>query len=193
MRIIHHEKNKLTPQEELLMYTNPRQFYIDPKHTYVSPVFQAADRLVAERHKNDPEVVTKPIEVPMPFIHGCPGANGPIIVTKDWYVKTEKKRLANRAKDKRIDQEEMMELLARRDRLRGKLGCLNPMKKEDAKQIVKINIKLRDLQAELEMLQHQSGINLNQLDHGSRFNRFIGRVKNFFKRVKKFLTLTMKS
>ena len=163
---------------------NAKQFYISPDSNIPYP-FREADRIMTELHKNDPEPAWEPIVVPMPFIKGCPGANGPVIVTKDWYVKTEKKRLANRSKDRRIMQEEMMELLVRRDRIRAKLGTLDPCKKEDGKMIVKLNIKLRDIQAELEMLQDQSTIKLEELDHGTRFDRFVGRIKNFFRRIGK--------
>ena len=161
-----------------------QQFYIS-SDSNIPYVFREADRIMAEKHKNDPEIVKEPIVVPMPFIKGCPGANGPIVVTKDWYVKTEKNRLASLGKEKRIMQQEMMDLLARRDRIRAKLGELNPAKKEDSKQIVKLNIKLKDIQAELEMLQDQSHVDLNELDHGTRFDRFIGRIKNFFRRIGK--------
>lgn len=156
----------------------------------VPQVFLDADRQTAELHKNDPRVITTPKRVPMPFIEGCKGAKGPIIVTEDWYVKQEKKRLAKKAQEKRDMQIEMMQLISHKDRLKFKLGELDPSKKSDAKKIIAINIKIKDIEAELKVLQEQSGINLNELDHGSRLGRYVGHFKRFVrktaKKVKRF-------
>ena len=113
--------------------------------------------------------------VEMPFIKG--NGDGPIVVTEDWYVKKTKKREAQRAKKRRGLQVEMMELLAKRDRIRHKLGELDPSKKKDAKKIINYNIALRDIQAQLEMLEQQSGVRIEELDHGTKLSRVWNRVK----------------
>ena len=150
-------------------------------------VFIAADDLIKERHKNDPKVITEPKKVKMPFIKGVPGVRGPIIVTEDWYFKKEKKRLAKRALDKREMQIEMMELLTKKDRLRYKASSLDITKKKDAKKLVEINTKIKDINAELELLQDQSGIVISQLDRGTKISRIVGHIKTMIrKKVKAF-------
>ena len=84
-----------------------------------------------------------------------------------------------------MTQIEMMQLIAERDRLQYKLGQLNPGKKRDAKQIVAINVKLKDIEVELESLQKITGVNLNQLDHGSKFGMFVGKIKRIYKKCVK--------
>lgn len=168
---------------------NTANFYL-PGAT-IPKIFLEADRQMAiKREQEEKEIVTEPIEVPMPFIHGTPGVRGPLVITKDWYVKAEKERLAKKAKMKRDFQIEMMQLIAQRDQINMKLGELDPGKKKDAKKIVWANIKLKDIDAELQMLQEQSHINLNELEHGTQFARFVGafkrKINKFKKKVKKF-------
>lgn len=170
------------------MLVSPAAFYL-PGAT-IPEIFLEADRQYMEEHKNDPIPVTKPIKVPMPFIHGVKGVKQPIIITEDWALKKKKKELKRRAEDLKEMQIEMMQLIAKRDRLRLKLGELDPANKKDARRIVSYNVQLKDIEADLSMLQDQSGINLNELDHGSRLARFIGGMKRWVKRkvkkVKKF-------
>lgn len=129
------------------------------------------------------EYVKEPIEVPMPFIHG--DTDGPIVVTKDWYVKTKKERLYSNAEDMKEVQIELMQLIAERDRLKYKLGQLNPGKKRDAKIRAAICIKLKDIEVEIESIQRFYGIDLNTLDRGSKLGRFVANVKKVFKTIKK--------
>lgn len=152
---------------------------------------QINDRLAGRPRKpNEDEIVKEPPVIDMPFIKGDPNKKGPLIVTKDWFVKTKKKQLTRIAKEKKALQIEMMQLLGKRDALRIKLGRLDPGNMKDAKKIVSINITLRDIDATLSMLQDQSGIDLEELDHGTKFQRAVGRAKRavggFFKKVKKF-------
>lgn len=155
----------------------------------VPEVFLEADRQMNARNRKE-KTITEPKVVKMPFIHGTPGVEGPLVVTEDWYIKEEKKRLAKNAKTKKEMQVEMMRLIAQRDRLNIKLGQLDPGKKKDSKKIVYINIKLKDIDAELKMLQEQSHINLDELDHGTKFSRYVGYFKRKLhqigKKIKKF-------
>lgn len=150
------------------------------------------DRLIPKVFKNAEEapiekkIVTEPKKIPMPFIDGRTDTNkGPICITEDWYVKCKKKELADIAKDRKNAQIEMMQLIAERDRLRYKLGKLDMSKKKDSKMAVAINVKIKDINAELESLQAITGININSLDKGSRFGRFVGKCKRIFRKVKK--------
>ena len=162
-----------------------------PKPKRKLTVFEEADLQMKELHKNDPKPLREPKKIPMPFIAGCPGAEPVVFVTEDWFVKHEKKRLAHLAENKRDMQIDMMELLCQKDRIKRKLGSLNTYKKKDSKKIVKLNTKLRDIDAELEALEQYSGVNVRALEEGSRFDRFIGRVKKkiikVFKGIKKFV------
>jgi len=150
----------------------------------VPKIFLEADRQMNEANP-EPKIITKPKEVPMPFIQGCKGAKGPIVITEDWYVKEKKKQLARIAENKKDAQIEMMQLIADRDRLRYKLGKLDGSKKKDSKMIVAINVKLRDIDAELKALQDIAGVNIENLDKGSKLGRFVGRIKKIFKTAKK--------
>ena len=124
-------------------------------------------------------------EIPMPFIKGDGSKKRKVIITEDWYVKQKKKHAAERAMDKKDMQLEMMRLVAKRDRIRYKLGELNPHKKKDSKKIIAYNEELKDIDAQLKMLQEQSGIKLDELDHGTKLGRFVGKIKRAWKRFTK--------
>ena len=156
-----------------------REFYL-PGAT-VPKVFRDMDKIMWEKYKDTPDPVLEHFDIPMPYIHGTPGVEGPFIVTKDWYVKQKEK-----VKVKREMEIEMMKLLAERDVVMAKLGELDPTDKHDSKKILNLNIRLKDINAELEMYQKQSGVNMTELEHGTRFDRFVGRIKRTVKKnVKK--------
>ena len=163
------------------------QFYIDTKS--VPTIFKIADREMEKRYPPN-DRMTKPREIPMPYIDSNPNVQGPVYITNDWYYKKKKKKMVEKAKEKRDVHIEMIQLLARKDMLRIKLGELDPGKKQDSKKIAAINVDIKDIDAELEMLSWQYGINIEELDKGSRLGRFIGRlkrnVKKVVKQVKKF-------
>lgn len=152
-------------------------------------IFDLAD-MERDKYYKKEKIVTKPREIPMPRIEGCPGANKIVYVTEDWYLEKKKKKQTNRAKEIRDMEIEMMKLLANRDRLRIKLGELDSANKRDSKKIVAINVKLKNIAAEIEMLERQSGIHLDELDKGSRVGRFLGNFKKagkkLIKKAKKF-------
>lgn len=158
------------------------QFYIDTKS--VPDVFKIADREMEKRYPKE-DRMTKPREIPMPYIDSNPNVKGPIYVTKDWYFKKKRKNMIEKAKEKRDVHIEMIQLLARKDMLRHKLEELDPGKKKDSKRIAAINITIKDVDAELEMLSLQYGINVEKLDHGTRLGRFIGRMKIKIKKIAK--------
>lgn len=143
---------------------------------------------IYKNNKNEKEVkeekMTDIIEVPVPFISGDEN-HGPLIITEDWYVEKRKEELADYSHNMKDIQIHMMQLIAERDRLKYKLGELNPGSKKDAKKIVSFNVKLRDIEAELTSYQQIYHINLDEVDKGSKLGRFIGRIKRTFKTAKK--------
>lgn len=153
--------------------------YLDDR--LMPKVFKTAEEPAVEE-----KIITKPKTIPMPFIDGRTDTNkGPVVITEDWYVKCRKKELAEIAKDRKAAQIEMMQLIAERDRLRYKLGKLDMSKKRDSKIAVAMNVKIKDINAELESLQSITGININTLDKGSRLGIFVGKCKRLFHKVKK--------
>lgn len=163
------------------------QFYLDG--SAVPDVFKIADRAMEAEYKPI-KIVTAPREVPMPRIHGCPGAEGPLFVTEEYYTKKKEKMMVKRAKEKKEMELEIIKLLAQRDRIRFKLGELDSTKKSDAKKIVNYNARLRQIERDLSMWETQSGIHIDELDHGSKIGRFLGHlkygVKKTAKKIKKF-------
>ena len=151
---------------------------VHDEHYYLDPLDNSKPT-----EKREPKKPRK--EVPMPFIKGDGKKKSKVIITEDWYVKQKKKHAVERAMDKKDMQREMMRLLAKQDRIRHKLGQLNPNKKKDSKKIVAYNEELKDIDAQLKMLEAQSGCKLDELDHGTRFGKFVGKIKHAWKRFKK--------
>ena len=176
---------KITRKE---IYDMNEQFYIDTKS--VPEIFRIADREMEKLYPKSDRLTT-PREIPMPYIDSNPNVQGPVYVTNDWYFKKKKKKMINRAKEQRDVHIEMIQLLSRKDMLRTKLGELDPGKKRDSKKIAAINISIKDIDAELDMLSMQYGINLQELDKGTRLGRFLGRLKRkskkIIKKVKKYI------
>ena len=85
---------------------------------------------------------------------------------------------------------EMIQLIARRDMLKKKLGELNPGKKKDSKKIAAINIELINIREDLDEITAMSGLNITDIDNGTRLGRFLGRLKikakKIWKKTKKF-------
>lgn len=158
------------------------EYYLDPAS--VPEIFKIADQEMEKYYKKE-KIVTKPREIPMPRIEGRYGANGPVFITEDWYLEMKRKQQTEQARDRRDMEVRMMKLLANKERLRFKLGELDPSKKQDSKKIVAINVKLKDIAAELQMLEMQSGIHLDELDSGSKLGRFSGMLKQKWKKLRK--------
>lgn len=163
------------------MFGSPEYYIPGAK---VPKIFKEADRQMNEKYP-EPEIVTEPIEIPMPFIEGCPGVKGPLIITKDWYIKRKKKEIAKISKGQKEMQIEIMQLIAERDRIRYKIGQLNPAKKKDALKIAALNVKLRDCVEGIDALVTLADVKLDKLDHGSKLGQFIGQLKCIYKDVKK--------
>lgn len=155
----------------------------------IPEVFKCADRIMAEKYPQPVKAKRKKV-VPMPDINSNPNIEGPLCVTQEWYDKKSAKKEKKRRKEQREYEIEMIQLVARRDLLRKKLGELNPGKKKDSKRIAAINIELTNIRDDLKMLETQSGLHIDEIDKGTKLGRFIGKikmkVKKAAKKVKKF-------
>lgn len=158
-------------------------------------VFKIADQKVAEEVKDNPRVLPNgkyQYEIPVPFLHVPENKKkGPVIVTNDWYVQKKKDWVAKVSKEKRVLQEEMMDCLTDKDIIKEKLSRLDPSKPKNKKKIIKLNMKIRDIDAELQMLSQQCEKPVQQMERGSRFDRFISKIKRCFhwvgNKIKKFV------
>lgn len=162
------------------------EFYLDKQ--YVPKIFLDADKVMESEYK--PLKENKPIEKPMPRIEGVPGVKGPLYVTEDWYIEKQRKRELKRLKEQKAAQIEMINLLAQKDCLRHKIGKLDPSKKRDAKRIAAMNVRIRDIDAELRFLEIENDCKVKDIDRGTKFGRVVGHVKRFTrkigKKIKKF-------
>lgn len=141
-------------------------------------------KIYKEDYQKPLEVVTEEIEVPMPCIVGEPD-KGPIVITKDWYVKHKKKQMAHYASNRKDAQIKVMQMLADIDRLRYELGHLDPGDKKDSKKIVAINVRIKDMEADIESLEFLYDFKMDKLDLGSRLGKFMYKLKKTFKSIKK--------
>ena len=162
------------------------QFYLGSN---VPEVFRIADaQMEAENPKK--EYVREPYEVPMPTIGSNPNVEGPIHMTKEEYEKRKIKQERKREKKTREAEIEIIQYLAREEMIRSKLAKLDPCKKKDSKKIAAYNIELKNLRANIEMLQDQYGIKIDSLDRGNKVSRFFARLKRkvdkVIKKVKKW-------
>ena len=171
-------------KEENSMY---EQFYID--RNVVPEVFLQVDKIMEKEFKNNKEP-RRIIEKPMPRIEGTPGVEGPLYITEDWFIKKSRKRELKRLKEQKEASIEMINLLAQKDCIRNKIGQLDPSKKRNIRRIAAMNVRIKDIDAELKILETESGCKIDDIDRGSKFGRIIGRIRRFsrkaFKKVKKF-------
>lgn len=157
--------------------------------SHLPQVFIDADRMKEEQFPT-PRFVRKEYEVPMPVIDSCGLIHGPLKVTHPWYQTEKLKKMINYEKMKRSDEVKAIQLLAKRDLYRSKLSKLDPSKKHDAKLIAAYNIELHNIDIDLQCVRMQTGVDIEQLDHGTRVGRFMARMKKkavkMFKKVKRF-------
>lgn len=162
------------------------QFYLGSN---IPEVFRIADRQVDAENPNK-EYVREPYEVPMPSIQSNPNVEGPIHMTKEEYEKRKIKQQKKREKKTREAEVEIIQYLAREEMIKSKLAKLDPCKKKDSKKIAAYNIELKNLRANIEMLQEQYGIKIDSLDRGSKVSRFFARLKKkatrIFRKIKKW-------
>lgn len=162
---------------------NPADFYID--YDTVPDIFKQADRKVAEEHKDDPNIVNKTKEIPMPFVTG-PSSHKQVFVTEDWYVKKKKKKAKHMAMERKDAHTEIIELLMKKDRIKHKMSKLDPTKKKDSKKLLKNNVKLNDIDTEIQVLEKFNNIDAKEVEKGSRGMRlYYGTKRVIHKKVHK--------
>lgn len=156
--------------------------YFDEQGNYdPGKIDRVKEEYLKRKQEKEAQQKRNTVEIPIPFIEGD-GTKGPIYISKDWYVKKKKKKIKKNAKESKAVQIELMQALAKRDKVLKKLAALDPIKKKDSKKIVKLNIKLKDLELEIDALQRQVGTDLNELNHGTKWQQ---RWESFKKKIKK--------
>lgn len=163
-------------------------------------IFREDDIRIALRdHRFDYKIVREPKPVPMPIIKHYDENNmyrPPLIVTTDWYCEKAEAQAIQNAKNHKLDQIDAMELIIERDRIRDKLGLLDRRKPKDAKRILKLNCKLRDIDAQIKWLEDACGKHNQKVDYGSTFGRKCRRIKEMATKagraVKKVVKKTIK-
>lgn len=121
----------------------------------------------------------------MPTITENRGAEGPLKVTEEWYIAQKQKQERRFVKKKREAEIDMIQLIARKEMLRAKLGELNPAKSKDSKRIAAINIELVNIDNMMAQLEMETGVSPTELDHGTKVGRFLGRLKQRVKKIGK--------
>ena len=156
------------------------QYYLSKD---IPEIFKIADEVMAKKYPKPQKAKVK--KVPMPDIHSNPNVEGPLYCTQEWYDKKVAKREKKYRKEKREAEEEVIQLIARRDYLNKKLGELNPGKKKHIKKIAKINIEMENIKDDIQMWKDQYDVNIDQLDKGTKLSRFVGKIKTGFKKAVK--------
>ena len=142
---------------------------------------QHVDRL----YPDPEEVVRRPIKVEPPMIHSNPNVHGPLKATKKWYTQEKQKAMCQYAETKAEAERETFHLW------RKNLSTLDPTKRKDVKRIAALNCRLNVISTYLESYQVQYGLDIKELEYGSKVKRFLNKgkqkVKKFEKKVKKTL------
>lgn len=131
---------------------------------------------------------------PMPRIQSSDTIQGPLRVTEEFKRAHEEKVKERMRKDFqegiKAYEKKIIDQLAKKARYQKNISKLNPNDPKEHKKIVVLNFKIRRINEKLEILQKESGINLNNINTGSRLERFINFVKEtatkIVKKVKKF-------
>lgn len=111
----------------------------------------------------------------------------------------EKEEALRLAEEERLRKEEekkqaevdIIQLIARRDYLKGQLSKLNPYKRKDAIKIATINVELNNIEQAMQTLRNEYGIQRREIEQGSwasrTFNKIKTKVGNFWRKAKKFV------
>lgn len=159
-------------------------------------IFRAVDKAMdpvlrqefIDIYHRDPD--EKIVKFPQPRIKSAGGIIAPICVTEDWYLSQERKLDLEKQKEQKSAKVVMINLLTERDRLRYKIGKLDPTTTKGARKIALINIEIKNIEREIEILEEQNGCKCPEIDRGSKIGRTIGHIerglKKFKKKCKKF-------
>ena len=151
----------------------------------IPEIFKIGMAQVDARFPKPLDTIRTPIKVPMPTIESNPNVLGPIKVTRKWYVEEKQKLMMEKSQTKAEAEMTVIQLLAQRERVQSMLAKLDPSKKKDSKKIAALNCKLDVIDRNLAGYRAQYGIDIENLDHGSRVGRWMGRVKKKIKKIVK--------
>lgn len=104
-----------------------------------------------------------------------------------------KKQKEEREYEERKQRAEIaaIELMARKEYLLNKLDTMDFSKKKSSSKIADINIELKSIDYELNRLRTEYGIEIKEINNGSKVKRFFRSVKSKFhkigKKIKKFM------
>lgn len=112
---------------------------------------------------------------------------------KNTIAKLEKRESKIRAQEEKLMirlprkeyETKIIKLLSRKELITKQLAELNPKKPKDMKKIAHINFRIKSINEELLDIQELSGIELKNLNKGSRLERFVAWIKSQKERVVK--------
>lgn len=101
------------------------------------------------------------------------------------YFMKEKKKYIKRNRYNKKCQFEMIELMARKERIIEKIKSFVPSKDKDHEKLNKWYVDIRNIDAELKFLEMESETNLDDVFNDSKFERYKIRQQRKFKKIKK--------
>lgn len=106
-------------------------------------------------------------------------------------LKKKQKEEREREEQKQRAEIASIELMARKEYLLNKLETMDFRKKKSASKIADINIELKSIDFELNRIRTEFGIDIKEINNGSKVKRFFRKVKSKFhrfgKKTKKFV------
>lgn len=110
------------------------------------------------------------------------------IEANDWSKKHKKAKKEKPQPTRKDIETQLMMLIIERDRLKHKLCGLNPYTKKDAEKMMKLNVKLQDIEYVIKDIQQTTGVTMSGVTYyGNAFERFLDSIKRKFQAAKKKL------
>lgn len=110
------------------------------------------------------------------------------IDSNDWSKKHKKPKKEKPQPTRKEIETQLMMLVIERDRLKHKLCGLNPYTKKDAEKMMKLNLKLQDIEYVIKDIQQTTGVTMSGVTYyGNAFERFLDGIKRKFQTAKKKL------
>lgn len=94
----------------------------------------------------------------------------------------ELKKQRKLAQEKKEAELKSIELQSELEHIHSKLGTLNASKKKDAKKLAAYNIRIKEIEQELDELREKYKIEIKEIDRGSKVTNFLTKVKRGFKK-----------
>jgi hypothetical protein len=139
--------------------------------------FKDADEYMAKKHPKE-KLIRRVREIPVPDIDSNENVNGPFAMTEEEYLRLRAEK-DERNLNKRDQAEiEMIRLVAKREMLNKQLSKLDIGKKKDAKKMAAINIELKYIEEDIQIIEMKSGVDAKELLKGSKWDKFLYNAKN---------------